>query len=258
MNRTKIIIVITCAVLFVLVGSFITPILLFLKDYSIVISIFIFVLNYYYFKNEKFYLFVQKNILLPFKLTSTKWTLYGKFSECNLTATENHFEKLKQDIVSAFRTVGFDFVIKKNIANAISISVGNEIEYQFDLETLDNNTNISFLTTRFTVASHHYEKTINNLVKLISAFEQTLHPRDKSYQIQLYFEKKNPYFGFFVRHIPQQLVSNFNCTFVRPNDNSTIVKATKDRITIDAGNTLLLKENTLAYLTLDTQLIMNN
>lgn len=205
--------------------------------------------GYYYSQNETFYLFVHKYVLFWFKNYHSKWKFFNRFDDIHLNR-----DLAKQSILNQFTSKNINVV--KELENYLEIREDDEITYKFDLEEkIDGKLSINYRTSKFTVPWGKYQKELSKHVGILNDLAISLKPKESSYQIILFFEENNPYFGFFIRYLPMEMVNKFNCQFRASNSEESMINATKDRITIDSQNTESLRKSAMDYLTLNNTLV---
>lgn len=216
---------------------------------TLIYSVLYTLITYYYAKNENFYLFIHKYVFFWFKNYNSRW----KFENRLICISPLKLDDIKSKVLLSFKEI--EHSITKDLRSHLTIIVDDEIKFQFDIIDDDEGLNLEFRTSKFTVPWNQYEERISFFINLFNDIAIRLKPQKPMYQISLYFEEKNPYFGFFIRYLPYNMVTDFNCQFASPRSDSTFVKASKDRITIDSSNTEFLRKSAFNYLTLNDTIV---
>jgi len=214
--------------------------------YSIVAT----VSGIYYSKNEKFYLFVHKYILFWFKDHHSRWKFFNRFEGVALNR-----KRAKEVITEELQNK--DVKLEESLDNYLKFVEDDEVVYKFNIKQRKDSITIEFRTSKFTVPWSKYGEEISIYTDLFNRLSSRLNPEKSNYQISLYFEKRNPYFGFFIRYLPQEMVRNFTCNFRSNKTDESTISATKNKITINSKKTESLRRNAIDYLTLNDTLVTN-
>lgn len=219
----------------------------------------LFVLEFYYFRNEKFYLWVNRTLLKYFKKTYTTWQLKARYEIEKYENSQSLFGKIKIFFENYFK----DFKVKTHLENnwRITITVNDEIVYEYLLESdpSEENDTLWLNTLKHKVVSHDYEEELNSITMLLQEFLQELPCiKTTSYMLTVNFKDNNPYYGFMVKHIPMQRLQTFLLKFRVSNHEDTIISAEKKALTFDSKNILALRDTMLKYLRLEQSLYTIN
>jgi hypothetical protein len=221
---------------------------------SIIVNIYVFIGSYYFYKSERFYLWIQRQ-LLRFKRTDTNW--YFQVSYENISQNGGKFawqeEKFNDRLACNIeRLVGKSVSIEKNIICCLVLAIDNQI--RLTLRYADDG-KASLATSKILVPSHRYDEYINWLSDIFSEIEREFRAIDVQYRMHIEFPNKNPYFGFFVRNIPIELLREFRCTFFSSISEGASVDATNAEIIIDTDSLQKLCRISKSYLSLSENLI---
>jgi hypothetical protein len=221
---------------------------------SIIINIYVFIGSYYFYKSERFYLWIQRQ-LLRFKRTDTNW--YFQVSYENISQSGGKFAWQEEKFIDRLACnieglVGKSVSIEKDILYCLFLVIDNQI--RLTLRYGDNG-NASLAISKLLVPSHRYDEYISWLSDIFSEIEREFRSRDVQYRMHIEFPHKNPYFGFFVRNIPRKLLREFRCTFFSSLSEGASVDATNNEIIIDTDSLQKLCRLSKSYLSLSENLI---
>ena len=219
----------------------------------------LFGLEFYYFRNEKFYLWANRALLKYFKKTYTDWQLKARYEIKEYKSSQSLFSSIKIFFENYFK----DYKVKTQIENncRIRITVNDEIIYEYLLESdpSEENDTLWLNTLKHRVISSDYEEELNKITMLLDAFlRELLCVKTTSYMLTVNFKDNNPYYGFMVRHVPMQRLQTFLLKFRVSNQEDTIISAEKKALTFDSKNILALRDTMLKYLRLEQSLYTVN
>jgi hypothetical protein len=224
-----------------------------------ILSFFLLVLtwisDFYYFKNERFYLLIQK-LLLLFRRTDTTWFFNvnyksitkndGQFSWQKDNFAENIALKLKE-------STNKPVLIKKQLSNLSSFSLDSLINLTL---RYSSDQDITLTVDKLLAPAHRYKDYLHILTEVFSTLERELLANKVCYSMHIELSKRNPYFGFFIRHIPEDGLSKFRCTFtpsIEPSGSTIDVQ--KSGIVINTDSINKLRNLAISYLSLSNTLI---
>jgi len=189
--------------------------------------------NFYYLKNERFYLLIQR-LLLHFRRTDTTWFFnvhYQNIAKNNNQLpweTHNFAEHIALILKEA---VNKPVLIKNQLLNLSSFSLDSLIHL-----TLRHNSDpiVTLAVDKLLVPAHRYKEYMQTVTEVLAVLERDLRAREVAYTMHIEFPKPNPYFGFFIRHIPKDHLSEFRCTFTPTIGSSgSIINVDKHAIVIN-------------------------
>jgi hypothetical protein len=105
------------------------------------------------------------------------------------------------------------------------------------------------------VPANVYQEYLGQLTRVFTALERDLRARQASYSMHILFPRPNPYFGFFVRHVPIEMLHEFRCTFTPSGNGSSRIEVSKYGITIQTDSPGNLQNLATSYLSLSKRLI---
>ena len=221
----------------------------------------VFALEFYYFKNEWFYLWINRNILKYFKKTYTDWQLKISYeinkNNCDSIWLISKFQEFFESYFTELKVK-----ITQEYNSRIRVTVGDERVYEFRLEKPDYKSEHVVLwlkTLKYKVVSSDYEDEINEIALFLEKLEKWLSVvENASYMLTVNFKNNNPYYGFMVKHIPMQKLQTFVLKFKVSNHYETIISAEKKTLIFDSRNMLSLRDTALKYLRLEQSLYSVN
>ena len=195
-----------------------------------------------YYRNRKLYLWIQRNFILPFKVTHSDWHYIVRFK----TEDMSDFEKIKKFILGNHKG---KIKIISDLANKFDYSVNEKTSYTLEVERLDGIYDIGLRSGDFLVPSYQYEEVLDQIVTFISELDKKITKRvDSDYSITIKFLDKNPYFGFLLQSLPQEYIKDFRLSITLPSQNDTFISADKNKLTVNATNIFHLRKTVFDYL----------
>ena len=221
---------------------------------ALLLSIYIGIAEYYYLKSERFYLWVQRQVL-RWRRVHTYWRFTVRYSQVDSLLAEGRstVPAVQGQILAAFRaSFPGKPLVETSLKNALSVVVDDvdRFDFTFDIDADE----IGLQTSKMRVPSDIYWSFLDTLVNLLGNVEKAIRPKETAYRLELVFEK-NPYFGFFVRHVPEKLLNHFRCSFQSSISTDCRVEATKDAIYLDCPSNTTLDKVARGYLSLSSRLV---
>jgi hypothetical protein len=212
-----------------------------------------------YLRDERFFLFIQRN-LLRFRRIHTFWRLTVSYEGAGVV--DDSGAPLGRQLTERLREV-FDarsrgicsWQVGANFSNVI-VDDRDRFNFGFEYETR----RAALTSSKMLVPSHLYERSLKELAGTLTEVERVLRPTRSDYRLEISFERQNPYFGFFVRNVPQELVRHFRCVFrtVPLHGAECVIEATESTILLNARDHHTLHEAAGKYLTLSDTLITSS
>lgn len=221
---------------------------------SIVLNVYLFIGGYYFFKSERFYLWVQRQLL---RVTRTDTNWYFQVSYENILESDGKFAWDEKNFVkrlanSIEKLVGKQVCIEKELLNCFTLVVDNRIRLKSRYE-IDGTGSLT--VTKILVPSHRYDEYMNWLCGVFSIIEREFRAEQVCYRMHIEFPDRNPYFGFFVRHIPAKMLREFHCAFFSSLSEGATIDVNNDEIIIDADSPQKLYRLSKSYLSLSENLV---
>jgi len=184
-------------------------------------------LSILYSKKSAFYLFLQRNIVLPFKNSNTKWSfkIVYDFPHDN----DDDIIKLKPALKEALLKASAN--ISKSFENHIEANLNRELQLSISLL----NGVIELKTSKITVPYEHSQLRITEISEFLHTIETTILPIRKSYLIRIEYDKTNPYFGLFVKDIDIESLIHFQIKYASKPDTG-IIEVNSKSLSISSEN----------------------
>lgn len=201
----------------------------------------------WYTTDIKFHFLVSR-FLMYFKHDYTSWMISIRYileDRTNGISVENIFE----------RFVRSNKTIKKKFSDAKSLEVLCENRYliNFKIQQTDyNDYELHFYTSKIVVPTKQIKKQIQEIKEMIELLEReiTLTNNDQSnYDIDIEYSNKSPYYTYWVRKLPDEMISNFNFSIKLPNVEDKI-SVNKNHLIIKSDRYSKLFDLTYDYVSL--------
>jgi hypothetical protein len=214
----------------------------------------LFLLQYFYSKTERFYVWVNS---LRLRLTNepTKWNFTIDLQDCaEERPLHNVWEAISRHWQQATRWHLDDsklivnmpgYTLRVFVSDGIPLSPHDDVVSNPGVICIQlSNLELPFRTFR--------AKIENEVIPLIKEIADTLQPAEEKYVAKIVFSSTNPYFGFFVRRLDLPKVVSFTCDFIESSigGRDRTVTVQKDRIDIVTDDLLALQALSLKYVAL--------
>lgn len=190
------------------------------------------VLTLFYFKNDKFYLWVQANIFSRLKRTYSKWSLLAFYTTKIKKENINDFIKKIQDgLVQEYQN---EIKIQQILVNKLRISLNDELIVTFSLDKEGTAHIIRLETSKITVPSNVYDDQLLDFENFLEKVESYIRPSTKRYSLKLEFPDRNPYLGFLLKHLSDEMIKSLNVSIIVPRQRKVMLEAQKKNVIINA------------------------
>lgn len=210
--------------------------------------------SFYYFKNETFYLLVQR-VFLWLRRTSTIW--FFNVSYENIAGDNDRFplqkDKFAENLSELLKgSLNKPVRIEEHLYNRSSFCLDNLIHFTV---RHNSDTTVTLAVDNLLVPAHLYKEYMRILTEAFGIFEKQLGANDVFYSMHIEFPRQNPYFGFFIRHVPKDSLSDFHCVFTPSITTNSAITVTKNGIVINTDSINKLNNLARSYLSLSKTLI---
>lgn len=199
-----------------------------------------------YISNLRFHFFV-KRLLMFFKYDHTTWIVSARYD----LADER--SDMLGALESYLRTV--DCRVERRELDFVKVLWKNKHLLRFR-ETRDQDARYLFFdTSAIDVPMRQNGKIIGELSKLLESVESLVRvtgPSGKRYEVDIEYAGKSPYYSFWVRKLPEEIIHNFNCSIRLPDDKDDQIRVNKNHLIIQARQLQQLFRLTLDYVSLKT------
>ena len=191
-------------------------------------------LTFYYFKNDRFYLWIHANIISHFKRTHSRWRIDVAYNcEKNL----GNYESILGLVKTKTREIYPDKIkIREDLTNKLSLIVDDEYDISVTIEETQDFYKVMLKTSKTRIPSYMYSERFEELADYLEGLETTLRPLEKNYVLFIEFPDKNPYLGLLLKHLPDTLIKSLNISIVLPGDGSVTMEAQKSNVIITSDS----------------------
>jgi hypothetical protein len=216
----------------------------------VLFNAYLFLASLFYYRSERFYLFVQRQ-LLRFRRTHTRWKFVTHYKEVEaFKAGQNRIVEIGNLLSASFAKVfPKSKVTRKQSLNEIEIIVDDGDRFVFRLD--HDHDEAYFVTSRMRVPSGIYVGYLRQNIHLLSEVEKQLSPKSVDYRLEIEFDR-NPYFGFFLRNVPADLVKTFHCVFHTTVRAGASVEVWTNTVAVSTADCFALQEVATNYLALSS------
>ncbi len=207
---------------------------------SLFFSLIIALASICYARKSTFYLFIQRNIILPFSKSHTIWSIKVCYT---LPENNNNIAPLADQIRESLLSSGAS--IDKTFTNKIEANINKELF----LSTNFDPTQIEIVSSKTTVPHDNISEKIEFISNFFNLLENKLLPRTKHYMIKVDYPNKNPYFGLFVKDIDINSIIHFHIKFTTPRDKA-LIDVSPTSVSITSDNFAVVERHTHRILNL--------
>lgn len=200
---------------------------------STAFGIYCFVVNLLYHKNQKVYLWINRLGLL-IRRTHTYWL--PTFDFILPASHEGDLTGLMAKTIEAMRQLPHQTFKQVSSTQASTTIVIDEL-LCFVLRVDEAHLHVT-LDRKILVPSHLYDGYRQRLAVIAETIQRTVNAESVRLGISITFGDgvTNPYYGFFVRSVPAQLLRHFEATFLVGQTSTCRIEAGMDTINIEGGN----------------------
>ncbi|MGL4462282.1 MAG: hypothetical protein ACRC1K_09010 [Planctomycetia bacterium] len=216
---------------------------------SALVGFYSFAASVLYHRNPRFHFWVRR-LLFRMSRTHTYWKPLFRFQFDELTVKQKNevVSKAADAIKRAFKG---DAVLDDSSVVSSAILIDDEVRVvlRFDGDAL-----AVCLDRKQLVPSHLYERACRRLVKIAESVREAVpQPTSTAYAVTVTFDvgASNPYYGFFLNHIPEALVDDFEVRFKLNKDSSCRIEAVREFVNIESASLVDWREALSKVVTLE-------
>ncbi len=202
------------------------------------------VITLFYTIDIRVYFFVHK-LLMIFKFDHTNWLFSANY--ITHKSEEETINKLKKYFLTT------ESIIKSIEHNRIEVLWKNKFLISIRMDNKDGDNIVYIFTSKITVPSKQNNNQISELISILESIEgviQSDSDSKKTYEIDIEYTKTSPYYGYWIRKLPEQSVYDFNCKLRIANEKDEIVSVNKNHVIIRAFQFTKLFDLTKKYISL--------
>ncbi len=198
--------------------------------------------SFFYCKNEKFYLFVQR-LLLKFR----------KLDKAFIDMKISLLVSIDEDIEKKLENVQIDNAKLNLISKNIKFNeIGNVREFHISISETEYNQKQILISSKYPIYSVDYDREFENFRQIHNSIKNVLNVISSNIDFILSFENKNPYESFFIKQMPSQTIEEFSIKF---NIENVKIEAKKNKIIARSNDIDKLIYNISKILTFKTPII---
>lgn len=216
------------------------------ESFTTLILYIIAVLQAAYLLDIKFYFFIQR-VISFFKYDIVTFNLSSRY--------KIQYDFLNNNILDKI----FNFCIVNNCklekrSNTFLKVLWND-KNLFNFRTThieDCEFEIIFYTSKIDVSVKKNKKIIDELTTFIENIENIINPEEKSksYDLDIEYQEKSPFYSYWIRNLPEQKVFDFNCSLETPYNNDSTIRVNKNHVIVKSHQLFKLFEVAKNYLSL--------
>lgn len=178
------------------------------------------ILMFWYNSDLKFYFFINK-IINFFKHDYTTWLLSFRYTFID------HEEIISINSIKEFFIQSKKLIkIKDESDDYLEMLVENKYLLSLRLQQDEsNNYELHFYTSKIVVPTKQNKKQSLEIAEMLESFERLLSFKisdKKIYEIDIEYNEKSPYYSYWIRKLPEEMINNFNCSINLPNRKEKI------------------------------------
>lgn len=176
----------------------------------------------------KFHFFITR-LVSVFKYDHTTWIFSSKYQT----------EKNKKEIIklvqekfgvqnNTIRTVS-ENRIELFLNNSFLVKISFQSEFDFGYVLLN--------TSKIIVPSKEISRVSRQIQDMLEGIENAVSPmygQPKQYDIDIEYRDKSPFYSYWVKKLPEEMIYNFNCNLSLPNNQDSKIKINKNHLIISS------------------------
>jgi hypothetical protein len=143
--------------------------------------------------------------------------------------------------------------IKSESWDSLELLFDNKFLLHFRIQQFDNDEyELHLYTSKIIVPTKQNKKQIAEISEILESIEGLLQLKisdEKLYEIDIEYSQKSPYYSYWIRKLPEEMISNFNCSINLPNKTERIT-INKNHLHIRANKYTKLFDLTSGYVSL--------
>ena len=207
------------------------------------------VVMWLYLSNLRFHFFLNR-LLLYLKYDHTTWVLSAQYRLSG--EKEDLMDILEEQLRES------DCRVEKRERGFVKVLWQNKYLLRFR-ETQDTHGDeeryLQFDTSAIDVPMRQNAAMVAKLANLLDSMESSIplvRPGAKRYELDIEYSGRSPYYSYWVRKLPEEMIYNFNCTIRLPDERSGGIQVNKNHVIIKAQQRHQLFKLTQDYVTLKT------
>lgn len=219
-----------------------------IESFIAVLSYFTSIVFYTYITDIKFYFWVSRQISV-FKYAHTTWSFSANFfSEKEPKVIIQQIEKQLGKNGNQIKVIT-DTAIEIFINNSFLVNIS--VQHDLDCNIVFLNTSKIIVPTKETNNKSIY---ISELIESIEKAVIPVHTKVGEYSIDIEYSDKSPYYSYWVKKLPEEMIYNFNCNIKIPNTTDSTVKVNKNHIIIKSKSHSKIFQLTRDYVSLQAMI----
>lgn len=185
---------------------------------------------YTYNTDIKFHFFILR-IVNYFRYDHTTWKVSFRAS-----TIKNDKEIIEQ--LSTKLAVNNN-IIKAKTDNSLELMINNNFLLNISFSQ-DKNINSAFaFTSNIVIPTRQSKLKTIELTKLLETIEESFEPiaiSEKEYSIDVEYNSRSPYYSYWIKKLPEEMIHNFNCSVTIPENLGSKIKVNKNHIIISSNS----------------------
>lgn len=215
-----------------------------IKTIISILSFFVAIASFFYCKNEKFYLLIQRLLLKFRKLDKTFIDIKIAF-----------FVDLNENIEQKLESIKIDNAKINLINKTIKFNeLANIREFKISIFDTEYEQKEILISSRFPIYSVDYNKELETFRQVHNSIKNNINILSTNIDFILSFEESNPYESFFIKQMPNHTIDDFSIKF---NIEDVKIEAKKNKIIARSKNIDKLIYNIQNILTFKIPVITN-
>jgi hypothetical protein len=203
-----------------------------------------------YSKDRRLYFLIQR-ILLLFRHTDTTWFFNISFGDVS-TINSEHSDFWQHIATIVEKAWNGKVFVEQSLANRCDLVIDKRIHMRLRYDSMQD---AALTVEKILVPKYRYKEYAQRFADIFEQVSRSLGAGRISCSMHIEFGGKNPYLGYFLRHVPGDHLKDFHCTFIIKNAVIPRIEVSKKEMIIITDGVAELFTIADKYLSLSGQLI---
>jgi len=182
-----------------------------------------------------------------FKYDHTTWLFSSKYKT----------EKSKNEIFNLIeaKMLTGNNTLKSKTDSSLEILINNNFLTRFSFQSEFDYGYFFLNTSKIVVPTKEISRMSRQIIEMLEGIENAVLPiygQEKEYNVDIEYRDKSPYYSYWVRKLPEEMIYNFNCSLSLPNTTGSKIKVNKNHLLISSNSYNKIFELTKDYVSLQS------
>lgn len=147
----------------------------------------------------------------------------------------------------------FNIIIKGQTSDSLEMLIENNYLLNISFSKNNNILTAFAFTSNIIIPTKQLKAKSLVLTKLLETIEESIQPlsnKQKEYSIDVEYNYRSPYYSYWIKKLPEEMIHNFNCSISIPNNQESKIKVNKNHVIISSNSITNLFNITKDYINL--------